>query len=173
MHRPPTPRRDVPCPGVRTLTSGQTDTYVEASPERVYDLVSDITRMGEWSPETYSCTWIEGATGPAVGARFKGRNRRGLLRWSNVPEVIAAERGREFAFRRVVFGSEVRWRYRMQSEGSGTRLSESYEVLTPTPAWMTTVVATLMGVGDRAADLLQSMRITLARIRQAAERNSR
>jgi hypothetical protein len=57
--------------------------------------------MGEWSPETYSCTWIHGATGSVVGARFKGRNRRGLLRWSNTPEVIAAESGREFAFRRV------------------------------------------------------------------------
>ena len=110
--------------------------YIEASPERVYNLVSDITRMGEWSPETYSCAWIDGATGPQVGARFTGRNRRGLLRWSNTPEVISAELGREFAFRRVVLGNEVIWSYRMQADGSGTRLSESYEVLTRSPAWM-------------------------------------
>jgi Polyketide cyclase / dehydrase and lipid transport len=151
---------------------GEVEIYVQASPEHVYELVSDITRMGEWSPETYSCTWLDGASGPAVGARFKGRNRRGLLRWSNTPEVIAAERGREFAFRRVVFGNEVHWRYRMQPAGSGTQLSESYEVLTPSPGWMNWLVGVLTGVRDREADLLQGMRITLERLRIAAEQSS-
>lgn len=155
---------------MRSPMRGETAIYIEAPPERVYDLVSDITRMGEWSPETYSCTWIAGATRPVVGARFKGRNRRGLLHWSNTPEVIAAEPGREFAFRRVVLGNEVHWRYLMQPEGSGTRLWESYEVLTPSPGWMNWLVGKLMGVDDREADLLQGMRATLERMRSAAER---
>jgi Polyketide cyclase / dehydrase and lipid transport len=150
---------------------GEVSIYIEASRERVYELASDVTRMGEWSPETYSCTWLDGATEAAVGARFKGNNRRGLLRWSNTPEVIAADRGREFAFRRVVLGNEVDWRYRMLPEGSGTRLSESYQVLTPSPGWLNWIVTRLMGVRDREADLLEGMRTTLQRLRQAAERD--
>lgn len=74
---------------------------ISAPPERVYDLVSDITRMGEWSPECRSCRWTGGASGPAVGARFKARNkgRRGMS-WFNTPTVTVADSGREFAFNR-------------------------------------------------------------------------
>jgi hypothetical protein len=157
---------------MRTPTRGEVEICVQASPEHVYELVSDITRMGEWSPETYSCSWRDGASGPAVGARFTGRNRRGLLRWSNTPEVIVAQAGREFAFRRVVFGNEVRWRFQMEPDGGGTRLSESYEVLTPSPGWLNWVVGVLMGIRDREADLHQGMRTTLERIRLAAEQSS-
>ncbi len=46
---------------------------IAAPPEKVYALVSDITRMGEWSPECRSCRWADEATGPTVGARFKAR----------------------------------------------------------------------------------------------------
>ena len=74
---------------------------IAASPERVYELVSDITRMGEWSPECVRCTWTKGATGPVAGARFKAANkgRRGPA-WFNTPVVTIAEPGREFAFNR-------------------------------------------------------------------------
>src|SRR5438093_7390554 len=74
--------------------------HVDAPPSIVYSLVCDVTRMGDWSPETYACEWVDGGTGPAVGARFKARNRRGMLRWRNRPVVIAAEPGKEFAFLR-------------------------------------------------------------------------
>jgi uncharacterized protein YndB with AHSA1/START domain len=47
---------------------------VNASPETVFAMVSDLTRMGEWSPENQGGQWVKGATGPAVGAQFKGRN---------------------------------------------------------------------------------------------------
>jgi hypothetical protein len=86
---------------------GEVGIYIQASPEAVYALVSDVTRMGDWSPEPYRCQWIDGASGPAVGARFKARNRRGRLRWINKPEVIVADPGLEFSFRRWVAGNEV------------------------------------------------------------------
>ena len=47
---------------------------INASPETVFAMVSDLTRMGEWSPENQGGQWVKGATGPAVGAQFKGRN---------------------------------------------------------------------------------------------------
>ena len=87
---------------VSNPTGGEVATQVQASPDVVYGLVSDVRRMGEWSPETYWCEWTGGATGAEVGARFRARNRRGLLRWRNTPEVITATPGGEFSFRRRV-----------------------------------------------------------------------
>jgi Polyketide cyclase / dehydrase and lipid transport len=63
-------------------TTSQAQERVDASPEVVYDLVTDVTRMGEWSPECVGCAWIDGANDPVPGARFRGRNRHGLARWS-------------------------------------------------------------------------------------------
>ncbi len=56
--------------------------FVAAPPETVYDLVADLTRMGEWSPETTEVRWLDGATQAKVGARFRGTNRNGFRRWS-------------------------------------------------------------------------------------------
>src|SRR5262249_57711513 len=57
-------------------TSGQASIDIDAAPEAVYDLVSDLRRVGEWSPECYRCEWIQGDC-PVVGAEFKGHNRIG------------------------------------------------------------------------------------------------
>ncbi|CAN5903406.1 SRPBCC family protein [soil metagenome] len=155
---------------MRPATQGTESIHVDAPPERVYELVSDITRMGEWSPETGRCAWVN-ASGPAVGARFKASNRRGAARWSNTPQVIAAEPGREFAFRRVAPGAgEVDWRYRMEPAGAGTTLTESYEVVRPSPAIVNWVSGVLLRVKDRDADLAKGMRQTLEGIKRAAER---
>ena len=154
---------------VSNPTGGEVATHVQASPDVVYGLVSDVRRMGEWSPETYWCEWTGGATGAEVGARFRACNRRGLLRWRNTPEVITATPGAEFSFRRRVAGNVVVWRYRMVVDRGGTRLSESYEVLTPTPAALNRVVLIMMGVRDRHADLMNGMHLTLDRLRIAAE----
>ena len=75
---------------VQKGTTGEASVVIAASPDVVYGVVSDVTRMGEWSPETVACEWIEGATGPSVGARFKGTNKRGIARWSTKPKVVAA-----------------------------------------------------------------------------------
>src|SRR5205814_1005416 len=98
------------------------------SPYRVYELLSDITRMGEWSPECQGGEWLDGASGPAVGATFRGHNRMGPRRWSTTCEVVAADRGREFAFTVVVRGREAtRWRYRLDPRDDGTEVRESFE----------------------------------------------
>jgi hypothetical protein len=84
--------------------------------------------MGEWSPESVRCVWLDGATEPAVGARFKGWNRRGVMRWSNTPVVIAADEGREFAFDRRSMGFSVIWRFTMEPSGTGTLVRECYRL---------------------------------------------
>jgi uncharacterized protein YndB with AHSA1/START domain len=144
---------------------------IAAPPHRVYELVADISRMGEWSPECRHCAWTGGATGPGVGARFKARNkgRRGPA-WFNTPVVTAAEPGREFAFNRSGPGvGSYTWRYLLEPTPAGTRLTESYHVERPLPKAMAWLTAKWVGSSDRDADLNEGMRTTLSRIKAAAE----
>jgi hypothetical protein len=144
---------------------------IAAPSETVYALVSDITQMGKWSPECRECRWIDGATGPTPGARFKAVNRaeKGPS-WSNKPQVVVADPGREFAFSRKGPGiGEVIWRYRMTASSTGTRLEESYEVVKPPAKAVMWLTEKLTGITDRTADLNASMSETLKRIRLAAE----
>jgi hypothetical protein len=154
---------------MKRATRGAVTVHVEASPERVYTLVSDVTRMGEWSPETHRCRWV-GTEGPVTGARFKGYNRRGRARWSNTLVVVSAEPGREFSFRRDVLPCGVcDWRYSIEPEGDGTRLTESYEVVKPDWRITNWFNGLLLGVADRDEDLIAGMRTTLAGVKAAAE----
>ena len=146
-------------------------TDIAAPPETVYGLVSDITRMGEWSPECRRCSWAKGSTGPVVGARFKARNkgRRGPS-WFNTPTVTVAEPGREFAFNRSGPGiGSYTWRYRLVPTENGTRVTESYAVERPLPAAMNWMTEKWVGSSDRDADLRRGMTTTLARLKAAAE----
>ena len=132
----------------------------------MYRVVSDVTRMGEWSPETINCAWLDGATGPAVGARFKGTNKRGFVRWSTKPEVVVAEPGREFAFD---VGSDTRWIYRFDADGTGTKLTESFEMLRDLQWYYAVAERVLMRVTDRRADLERGMAETLDHIKRVVE----
>jgi uncharacterized protein YndB with AHSA1/START domain len=144
---------------------------IAASPDAVYALVSDITRMGDWSPECVKCTWTKGATGPAVGAKFKARNKgaRGPG-WSNTPTVTVADPGREFAFNRSGPGvGSYTWQYVFEPSQTGTRVTESFEAEHPLGAAMTWITEKWTGSNDRDADLHQGMTITLERIKAVAE----
>jgi hypothetical protein len=144
---------------------------IAAPPDRVYELVADITRMGEWSPECYQCTWTKGATGPAVGARFKAKNKGGRgPSWFNTPEVTVAEAGREFAFNRSGPGiGSYTWRYVLEPTRDGTKLTESFDAERPLAGFMTWLTMKWTGSEDRDDDLHKGMLTTLDRIKAAAE----
>jgi hypothetical protein len=100
---------------------------VAATPDEVYDLVADVTNMGTWSPVCAACWYDEGA-GPEVGAWFTGRNELPERTWETRSRVVAADRGREFAF--VVTEMEVaRWGYLFEPVDGGTRVTETWEFL--------------------------------------------
>lgn len=99
---------------------------VARSAEQLYDMVADVTRMGEWSPICTSCWWDEGG-GPREGAWFTGRNETPERTWETRSQVVAAERGREFAF--LVGEGWVRWGYTFEPVAGGTRLTESWVLL--------------------------------------------
>jgi len=103
-----------------------------ASADRVWDLVSDVTRIGEFSPETFEAEWLGGATGPGVGARFRGhvrRNGRGPVYWTACT-VVACDPRREFAFAVAGPGGTTvnTWRYRLVPSAGGTDVTESFEL---------------------------------------------
>jgi hypothetical protein len=140
--------------------------YIEASPQVLYDLVSDVTNTPELSEDIVSCTWLDPATGPAVGARFKAVNDgRGKPNWSNKPIVTVAEPGREFVFARTEpFAGTVQWRYVFEPADTGTTVTESYAVVRPLTLVGWFVIGVLYGRKDRQAELRASMDKTLERI---------
>lgn len=105
----------------------QESVTVDASAETVYDVVSDITRTGEWSPVCTSCWWDDDVDAGQVGAWFTGRNELPNRTWETRSEVVVAERGREFAW--VVGGRFVRWAFLLAPAERGTTLTESWEFL--------------------------------------------
>jgi hypothetical protein len=148
------------------LTTDSVQRYIDASPEALYDIVSDVTRTPEYSPEVVKCTWIKGATGPVVGARFKAINHAGRVPdWPNKPVVTVADPGREFAFERTeVGGGTVEWRYRFEPQGTGTLVTESYTVLKKVNLLGWFIIDTLAGLKDRRSDLRFGMTRSLERI---------
>lgn len=147
-------------------TRGEAAVHVDASPAEVYAVVSDVTRMGEWSPETVHCEWVDGATGPAVGAKFKGSNKRGIARWSTTPTVVVADTGREFAF---VVDETTKWSFRCEADGAGTRLVESFEMVAAMPRRYVLAERYIMRIKDRRADLERGMAETIQRVKVAIE----
>ena len=142
--------------------------HVDAPPEAVWALVSDVTAIGRFSPETFEAQWLDGATGPAPGARFKGhvkRNGRGPVYWTTC-EVVASEPGREFAFAVLTGGRALNtWRYRLEPAGGGTDVTESFE-LADTPALR--LYWRLLGRA-RGRTNRNGMRATLERIKAEVE----
>ena len=141
---------------------------IARSPEALYALVTDVTRMGEWSPVCKACWWDDGA-GPRVGAWFTGRNEQPDRTWETRSQVVVAEPGREFAF--VVGGDRVRWGYGFTPVEGGTRLTESWEFL---PAGIARFherygAEAEAQIARRRRDAHSGIPVTLAAIKQTAE----
>lgn len=104
----------------------QVRTWIAAPPPRVWQLVADIELMPSMSEELQAVEWLDGATGPAVGARFIGRSRHDALgEWATTSQVIQCEPPRVFAW--AVENPEnptAIWRFRLEPHDGGTELSE-------------------------------------------------
>jgi ligand-binding SRPBCC domain-containing protein len=143
-------------------------TVITAPALAVWELVSDVSRMGEWSPETTSCAWEKGSAGAQVGARFSGRNRNGRYRWSTSCTVTAADPGRLFTFEVSSFGLRVaEWSYALAPDGDGCVLTE--HVLDQRGRAMRLIGRVGTGVSDRMSHNREGMVRTLAAIKQTAE----
>ena len=142
---------------------------IAATPEKVWSLVADATRMAEWSPVITRCQWIGDASGPEVGARFVGHNRQAGARWSRECVITACDPGRELAFETLFRGApSTSWRYRFEPSDAGTRVTESYEVVSM-PMWVR-ALRRVPGMVERSRrDARKGMEVTLERIGAIAE----
>lgn len=142
-------------------------TSIAAPAQRVWELVSDLPGMGAFSPENRGGSWL-GATGPAVGAVFRGRNGRGPRRWSTRCTVTRCEPGRAFAFAVSYAGLPVaEWAYEVEPTGHGCRLTETW--VDRRGAIMLRLGRLASGVSDRVAFTERSIDQTLERVKAHAE----
>jgi Polyketide cyclase / dehydrase and lipid transport len=115
-------------------TEGNVNLFIDATPEVIYRVLADVTGTGERSTECRSCSWLPGAEPGTVGARFRGRNRSGLIRWSRVCEVILANPSEAFAYRTVPERIDpsrkdsTTWQFALTRSGSGTKVEHSYVI---------------------------------------------
>ena len=151
---------------------GSVTVSIAAPIGRVWDLLTDVTRIGEFSPETFEAEWRGGASGPAPGARFRGhvrRNGRGPVYWTTC-EVVACEPEREFSFA-VLAGTRTvnTWRYLLAPAGDSgqpaTDVTESFEL----PATAPLRLYWLAAGHWRMRTNLTGMRTTLERMKAVAE----
>jgi hypothetical protein len=147
---------------------GEVTVAMAARPAAVWALVSDVTRIGEFSPETFEAEWLPPADGPAVGARFRGHVRRngiGPVYWTTC-KVNACEPEREFSFTVIIRGLPVNtWGYRIAPTATGCDVTEYFR-LAPLP--FLKLYWAVLGHW-RGRTNLEDMRTTLERIRDVVE----
>ena len=144
---------------------------INASPETVWSLVTDMERYGEWSSENTGGYWRKNEDGVPgtgeVGDEFVGINRRGDDEWKALVEIIVREENKAFAFATGVSAMNlIHWRYDIEPTDSGTTLTESWALMNLSPL--------MIEHGDeeiqyRAANAKESITETLKGMKAAAE----
>ena len=137
---------------------------IAAPSEKVWALVTDLPRMGEWSPENAGGKWVKGATGPALGSVFQGSNKNGIRRWSTDVTVVAYEPNKVFEFAVTTGPLAVAcWRYEFEETDAGCRVTESWA--DHRKPWFVTVARVM---GDHSAEHAeQEMASTLGNLAAA------
>ncbi|MFC0115579.1 SRPBCC family protein [Kibdelosporangium aridum] len=141
---------------------------VDATPETVYQLISDPASLAGIAEETVDCKLLDGAASATVGTRFRGVNRRGFRRWSTVSTVTDAAPGRQFAFNVASLGIPVaRWDYSITPSETGCVVTES--TWDRRPRWFLGLAYLATGVSDRATVNKENIARTLQRLKEKAE----
>jgi uncharacterized protein YndB with AHSA1/START domain len=149
---------------------GSVELHMATPPQHVWEIVSDITNTGKFSPETFEAEWLDGATGPGVGVRFRGHVRRNgkkwLVYWTKCT-ITKCDPGRDFAFQVDGPGgkSTVKWAYHFEPSGDGTDVTESFE-MGDAPG---IAIYAKFAEKSRTQTNLRNMRATLDRIKLVAE----
>jgi hypothetical protein len=141
--------------------SVRVDTVVAASPEAVWAVAGDPTRVGEWSHECRAVEWCDGATASVPGARFRGKNRLGRIGWTRVSEVVTADAPRELAWRTVPsrrYPDSTLWRILIEPVDGGTRITQTYEILEVNPVFGRLMWLLVPKHRDRTEALAQDVR---------------
>ena len=133
-------------------------------------MIADVTHMGEWSPICKACWWDEG-DGPRIGAKFTGRNEQSERTWETRSEVVAADRGSEFAWVVVQPPTRARWGYSFAAVDGGTEVTEAWELPPEGSAFFEEVFGdeAPREIAKRSDAAKSGIGATLAAIKRAAE----
>ncbi len=147
--------------------SGSASVVINRSADDVFAAIADVTRMGEWSPENTACRWVEGADGPAIGAKFEGDNvaKLGpitLKKWSTVSEITVCTPGEVFEF---VSAGYTTWRYELERVDDATKVTETYEH----PPYTGFQHFSYETIGRRSTAMPKAMQRTLDQLKAALE----
>jgi hypothetical protein len=153
--------------------------WIAVAPEIAYGAVSNLPRMGEWSPENRGGAWLDPEQGPVVDAIFRGHNRNARGEWDTIATVIEADPPSGFAFRVAPPGEAgTTWRYEFEASGAGTTVTEAFEWFwTPLPAegfrgrvGRMPVDEAIVAVRERQEHLQGQVDRTLAALKRVLER---
>ena len=148
---------------------------IAAPPEQLYAIVSDVTRIGELSPVCAEGKFADAAAEAKVGGWFTGHNKIGEFTWDTQCRIDAADPGREFTFTNCGANGDVelvRWGYRFEPDGDGTKVTETWQVLPAYPDFVASrdpnidVKARIDGMAERTPG---SIKATLANLKKLAE----
>ena len=144
---------------------------IAAPAETVFAAITDITRMGEWSPENYACEWDEGFSGPEIGATYIGHNRNGGNEWTTGSKITELVPGERFFFDCISRTTKdfvfAKWGYAIEATDAGCTVTEYWQDLRPESALERS--AQVSGVADRVAYNKAGMEQTLERLAAACE----
>ncbi len=144
--------------------SGSASVDIHATPEVVWNLITDVIRMAEWSPECIRAEWVDGASAPKVGAEFHGYNRLGTVEWDMRCIITECERLRRFAFSVPPHSRDATlWRFDLLPTDTGIRLTESFD------APIINVEGSVGNYPERCDILIEGARTTLQNIKSTAE----
>ncbi|MDV7357309.1 SRPBCC family protein [Rhodococcus oxybenzonivorans] len=139
---------------------------IDATPQDVWAVVSDLKRMGEWSPQCRTMRVLGGVV--EEGTKTININRKGMLVWPTTSKVVNFQPNKSIAFR--VVENRTIWSYELQPTAGGTKVIERREAPTGTTKVSQFLIKTVLGGNDDfEVELIEGMNTTLARIKAAAE----
>ncbi|OZG26303.1 polyketide cyclase [Williamsia sp. 1138] len=143
----------------------EASTEIKASPEKVWELVSDLKRMGEWSPQCRKVV-VRGGGPVTLGTKTVNVNKRGLLVWPTTAKVVRFEPNKEIAYRITENGSI--WSFTITPTDAGVKLTERREAPNNTKKVSQVLINVAMG-GEKPfdAELVDGMNQTLSKIKAA------
>lgn len=148
--------------------SASSTVEIDATPEAVYALVTDLETLAELADEAKAMRWQGSATAAAPGAVFRGTNRNGWRRWTTTCRVTDADAGRTFAFEVTHTGIPIsRWQYDIAAGEGGCTVTES--TWDRRPGWFKSLGGVATGVADRQSANSAHIEATLRRLKSRAE----